>query len=247
MYSVPCRFRVLIRPCIAVPLWPTPRSSTPSTLACQRATDTGLLLHGRSSSGNKDMARPAVSTAAGSSSLPTSSSTSSSTAISHAGIAGDAAVGRKKGGGGVAAAAAAPAAGAPEEMGDPGTATTTSKTLSQLRQDAIRTRKDALSAILPARGARLAELFHLLQGRSDPARFGAGLHPPARTGPSGDPAKPLVLIQDIELDRNLAEFTERWIRNPKWVLARRSRRAHSPRPPSLGGCPYRHVFTVSMD
>lgn len=65
---------------------------------------------------------------------------------------------------------------------------------------------------MPARGAKLAELFHLLHDKDDPARFGAGL----------DPSRSLAdlsraTISDESLDQALAEFTDKWIRRPAYA------------------------------
>lgn len=65
------------------------------------------------------------------------------------------------------------------------------------------------STLLPARGAQLAELFHLMNDINDPARFGAGLDP-ARS--LEDLSKSLIL--DGAMDKALADFTEKWIRRP---------------------------------
>ena len=60
----------------------------------------------------------------------------------------------------------------------------------------------------------LAEIFYLLRDMHDPARIGAGLDPSPAIS---DFAKGLV--HDQNTDRKLAEFTERWIRDPRWASA----------------------------
>ena len=68
------------------------------------------------------------------------------------------------------------------------------------------------SSLMPARGAMLAELFYLLRDKDDPGRFGAGLDPsPSMSNPSKGP------VHDESTDMELAKFTERWIRDPRWI------------------------------
>lgn len=77
------------------------------------------------------------------------------------------------------------------------------------------------SALLPARAAKLTELFYLINGMADYARFGAGLEPPARdssTSTGTADADP----QAEETAARLSAFLERWMHDPKCVMRRKS-------------------------
>jgi hypothetical protein len=67
---------------------------------------------------------------------------------------------------------------------------------------------------MPTRGSKLAELFHLLHDKDDPARFGAGRDPSRSLA---DLSK--AFIPDESIDQALAEFTDKWIRRPAYVCA----------------------------
>ena len=72
------------------------------------------------------------------------------------------------------------------------------------------------SALLPARAAKLTELFYLINDMADYARFGAGLEPPARdssTSTGSADADP----QAEETAARLSAFLDRWMHDPKCV------------------------------
>lgn len=67
---------------------------------------------------------------------------------------------------------------------------------------------------MPERRDLLRELFFLLTDKQEPARFGAGLDP---TGFALDPS------HQATLEEKIAAFTERWIREPRYVTVAHSR------------------------
>lgn len=64
-------------------------------------------------------------------------------------------------------------------------------------------------ALMPERRALLRELFFLLTDKQEPARFGAGFDPTAFLSDAS---------QQAALSDKVAAFTERWIREPRYVL-----------------------------